>query len=173
MDKPSPYATSSISLTAASQGYHPPHLEAYTRHRKPIGKTGFVATEILGIGIANPGVSWTLPEPLLVELLKLYGQAAYERMGVKDIQEEVQALGVKHGSPEFGEAMARWVTRGLHQPFRKCEVCNKTLQDPEHHDKYPCEKCGRITCDACGVDIEDGTPGGHILCVSCEAGEKR
>lgn len=49
-----------------------------------------------------------------------------------------------------------------------CEICGCRLQDPEHHNQYPCEDCGKVTCDDCAWDVEEGDIQ-RIVCVRCEA----
>jgi hypothetical protein len=80
---------------------------------KPLGKTGFFITEVQGIGIVNVAATLTIPEPLFLDLLTRYVQAAYEHMGVADILSEVQALGEQYGGPPLGVRMVRVAEKAL------------------------------------------------------------
>jgi len=52
-----------------------------------------------------------------------------------------------------------------------CELCGAKLVDPEHHNSFPCEICGRVTCDDCAIDLSTGEGPDRVLCRPCEAGE--
>ena len=78
-----------------------------------IGRTGFVAHEVVGIGINNPEATITMPEGLFLELLAAFGQAAYEKRGVADILGELRRLGEKYGDKALGDRLAQGAKAGL------------------------------------------------------------
>ena len=50
-----------------------------------------------------------------------------------------------------------------------CEICGEQLEDPEHHNQFPCEDCGKVICDNCGLDLACGEGPDEVLCLPCEA----
>ena len=78
-----------------------------------MGVIGYCMTEVVGIGIYNPGATLTMPEGLFRDLLVAFAQAAREVQGADRSLDEIRLLGEKYGDESLGEKLVQWAKVGL------------------------------------------------------------